>query len=130
MNLLLQKQSISGTCVQTCIAMALGVPEAKVIDRFGGEPMNQQTLESALTQCGVRWNRLLMGDFIYEGWYFACVPSLNKRGGNHQVLIRWITGEGLTVLDPAIGNTYSKNGSDLVSWNDLTPFIPGGKLPL
>lgn len=124
-----QTQPTGKTCVQTCLAMALGVPVAEVIARYGEEPMNQQSLCAALTECAFVWNQLVTGTMVCQGWYFATVPSLNHRGGNHQVLIRWTSDDGVTVLDPAMGNRYAQNGSDLISWSCLTPFWPGGALP-
>lgn len=124
-----QRQPTKDTCVQTCIAMALGVPVANVIDRYGGEAMNQELLTKALTECGVIWNQFTQGTLLFQGWYFAVVPSLNRRGMNHQVLVRWTEREGITVMDPAIGDTYAMSGSDMLCWECLVPFYPGGKLP-
>jgi hypothetical protein len=46
-----------------------------------------------------------------------------------QILVRWTPVDGLAVVDPAIGDTYKQDGSDLKCWECLMPFIPGGKLP-
>lgn len=110
--------------------MALDVPVERVIERFGGAPMNQQTLIHALSTCGVVFNPLLFGTFITTGWYFAVVPSLNIRGGNHQILLHydWDNGDTL-VLDPSGRETYSEDGRDLKSWSELIAFRPGGRLP-
>lgn len=130
MNLSLQKQPTPVTCVQTCLAMAMDVPVRDVIERFGGESMNQQILILALCQCGVVFNPLIFGTMVMAGWYFACVPSLNFRGGNHQVLVHydWETAR-MTVLDPSTRDAYAEDGSDLISWSDLIAFHPGGRLP-
>ena len=129
-ELFLQKQPTSITCVQACLAMALNVNVQKVILTFGERSMNQQALTCALTQCGIVWNQFTMGTLMFDGWYFAVVPSLNHVGGNHQVLLCWEHETGkLKVLDPAIARTYKEDGSDLVSWEGLTAFLPGGKLP-
>ena len=126
----LQKQPTSVTCVQACLAMALDVPVSEVIERFGCDAMNQQTLIHALSECGVVFNPLLFGTFIMSGWYFAVVPSVNIRGGNHQVLIHydWDNGDTM-VLDPSPRDTYAADGRDLKSWSDLVAFRPGGRLP-
>jgi hypothetical protein len=124
-----QTQPTGCTCVQTCLAMALGAPVADVIARYGDEPMNQQLLCAALTECGFIWNQMVTGTMVHEGRYFATVPSLNKRGGFHQILLRWTGADGLLVLDPALGNCYAQDGSDLISWSYLTPFWLGGRLP-
>lgn len=126
----IQRQPTAGTCAQACLAMALEVPVAKVIERFGADPMNQQTLIHALTECGVVFNPLQFGTFVMTGWYFAVVPSLNIRGGNHQILIHYDWDNGDTkVLDPSGRETYALDGSDLKSWSDLIAFRPGGRLP-
>ena len=126
-GLTLQHQPTPTTCVQTCLAIALGVPVADVLRVFGEQAMNQQALCVALTRCGVLWNQFI---HMNSGWHFVVVPSLNKRGGLHQVLIHYEWDTGLTVLfDPATATTYADDGSDLVSWSDLTPFHPGGRLP-
>lgn len=124
----LQTQPTPVTCVQTCLAMALGVPVADVIARYGGAPLNQQKLCAALTECGVRFDVMMFGTILFEGWHFATVPSLNFNGGAHQVLFHW--GEkGLHVVDPSASKRYAFDGSDVKSWSDLTPFHLGGKLP-
>jgi len=107
--------------------MALDVPVADVIARYGEAAMNQAKLEIALTECGFTWNRFVNGSMIFDCWYFAAVPSLNIRGGMHEVLIHW-DGE-FTVLDPSGKTRYLPNGDDLQTWCDLIPFFPGGKLP-
>lgn len=109
--------------------MALGVPAADVIAWLGNEPMNQALLTRALTDCDFLWNQLSMGALVFEGWYFAGVPSLNKRGTMHQILLHWSYATGLTIIDPSFGIKYEGNGGDLISWADLTPFVLGGKLP-
>jgi hypothetical protein len=124
-----QTQPTPVTCVQTCIAMAMEVPVEKIIERYGGDALNQELLTMILTQCGILWNRFSQGTLIYEGWYFAVVPSLNTRGANHQVLLRWTSDDGLTVLDPSSKETYKQDGSDIKTWTELTPFWPGGTLP-
>ena len=127
----LQTQPDNKTCVQTCLAMALGVQVEEVIARYGADPMNQLQLCQALTECGFVWNQFTMGTLAYEGWYFAAVPSLNRRGMSHQILLHSTFQEGLclSLLDPARGEKYKADGEDLMTWGDLTVFHPGGKLP-
>lgn len=124
----LQTQPTPVTCVQACIAMCLGVPVQDVVSRFGGAAMNQSKLLSALDQCGVFFNPFMFGTLVADGYYFAVVPSLNHRGGFHQVLFEWRLGK-LRVFDPAMGVRYSEDGSDMISWSDLVFFHPGGRLP-
>ena len=125
-----QAQPTNKTCVQTCIAMAIGVPVNDVIVRYGGEGLHHDTLLRALTECGVVWNQLVHNRIFFPGWYFAAVPSLNHRGVFHQILMHWTPDTGTQVLDPAVGDRYKHDGTDLISWECPIPFIPGGKLPL
>lgn len=124
-----QTQPTNCTCTQTCLAMALNVPVQEVIDRYGGDPMNQQSLCAALSECKFLWNQMTNGTLVFRGWCFAVVPSLNHKGGSHQVLMHWDCETGLFVLDPAIGERYARNGNNLTSWSYLTPFWLGGVLP-
>lgn len=124
-----QVQPTGGTCVQTCLAMALSVPVADVINVFGDKPMGDLSLHRALDACQLHWNQLNYGNIIFEGWHFVVVPSLNKLGAHHQILLHWSSHHGLAILDPAINQRYKQDGSDLISWSNLTPFWPGGKLP-
>ena len=125
----LQRQPTDKTCVQTCIAMAVGVPVQLVIDHYGDEPMNQRSLLRALYDIGTLHNPFIFSDWCAHGWHFAVVPSLNRPGGSHQVLIHFNAETfKLRVVDPARGKTYAEDGSDLISWGDLVYFIPGGKI--
>lgn len=112
--------------------MALGIPVADVVEYYGPEPMNQQKLTAALTECGIYWNQCTNGNLVHSGLYFAVVPSLNIRGGMHQILIDYDSDRGcngIRVFDPSSGQRYAADGSDLLSWSDLITFQPGGRLP-
>ncbi len=124
-----QTQPSEKTCVQTCLAMALGVPVHQVVARYGENGMNQTDLFRALDECGFRWNLMTFATMVFTGWYFAVVPSLNHRGVLHQVLVHRDEEGGITVLDPAVNNRYARDGSDLRGWTEVMPFIPCGKLP-
>lgn len=124
-----QQQPTPASCVQTCLAMALGVPVSEVLALYGDKAMNQQRLTAALTECAVYWNQMIHATLIFEGWHFVTVPSLNNRGGNHCILL-FSDGGRLTVLDPSTKETYQRDGSDLRGWSNLTPFYLGGRLPL
>lgn len=123
-----QFQPTDGSCSQTCLAMALDVPVSAVVAKFGGEPMSGYHFCNALTECDVHWNQMVHGAFIYEGWHFAVLPSLNLRGGNHRVLIHFALATGFCVLDPSTKERYARDGSDLRGWSYLMPFWPGGTL--
>lgn len=118
-----QEQPTPKTCVQACLAMCLGIPVEEVIQKYGEASMNQQKLVAALSSEGIIFNQFSFGAMIYEGWYFAAVPSLNFAGGHHQILIHIERGE-IVVFDPSRGKKYKEDGEDLISWADLTPFWP------
>lgn len=126
--IIIQKQPTPVTCVHACLAMCLGVPVEDVISVFGDQAMNGQDLIVALTRCRVLFNPMAFGTLLFDGYYFAVVPSLNHRGGNHQVILHskdW----NITVFDPSTMQAYREDGKDLVSWSELIPFLPGGTLP-
>lgn len=128
--LALQLQPSPKTCVQACLAMALGVPVDLVIETFGESPMGHDELMSALRDCRILHVEIVSPRLVIHGWHFAVVPSLNFRGGNHQVLIHNdMDGGGFSVLDPSTRDTYAANGSDLRCWTQLVFFHPGGRLP-
>lgn len=52
-ELKLQGQPSPVTCVQTCLAMALGVPVDRVITKYGKGAMNKDKLWAALQECGI-----------------------------------------------------------------------------
>jgi hypothetical protein len=117
-----QIQPTPHTCVQTCIAMALGVPVSEIIEKYGDAPLNQYYLTQILTETGICWNQFVFGKMLFDGWYFAAVPSLNFSGGAHQILIHQSFTGMLHVIDPSQKVKYREDGSDLISWSDLTPF--------
>lgn len=134
MKLTLQKQPTPVTCVQTCLAMALGVPVQAVIDIYGSQPMNGMLLSKALNDCHFEWNQLVhAAPLIASGYYFLTVPSLNKRGAHHQIILHYEADfgcSGLTVFDPSTANTYKEDGSDLISWSEPVLFRLGGYINL
>lgn len=129
MTLTLQKQPTPSTCAQTCLAMALDVPVADVVVIYGTQGMGTRDLLRALDECRILHNVFVFPTFLVTGWHFAVVPSLNNRGGNHQILIFFDADTGcLTVLDPSRAQTYATDGRDLLSWQELILFHPGGRL--
>lgn len=117
-----QEQPTPNTCIQTCLAMCLNEPVKNIIERYGEYAMNQQGLIGALIKEGVFFNQFVFGSMVYNGWYFACVPSLNIKGGLHEILIHSGDNGDLFVFDPSPKIKYKEDGSDLISWSDLTPF--------
>lgn len=128
----LQQQPTPVTCTQTCLAMALDVPVADVIARFGDRGMTHQEFLAALEACRFTYNQFMLGALIVTGCYFLTVPSLNVRGGHHKLLIHYDADagcSGFTVFDPSPKIAYQADGSDLVSWSSPVLFHPGGRLP-
>jgi len=125
-----QRQPSPKTCVQACLAMALDVPVGRVIAVFGEAAMGHDELMAALRACGILHVQLVSPRLVIHGWHFAVVPSLNFRGGNHQILIHNDMRKGdISVCDPSTREAYASDGSDLKSWTELVFFHPGGRLP-
>ena len=126
-----QVQPSPMSCAQTCIAMAMDVPVADVIKLLGDKGMTQRQLLSALDRFGLVWNRLVFDTIVHTGWYFASVPSLNVKGGMHQVLVHFDYERGcsgITVMDPSARIAYDQRGADLYCYRELVIFRPGGRL--
>lgn len=130
----LQTQPTPTSCVQTCLAMILGVPALDVLAAYP-QPMGVIELLVALSDCGVLFNAVSAGPLWFEPCYTLGVPSLNFPGGMHQIIVDisrrnenrdW-------VFDPNSGRedvkTYAPDGSNLRSWATPILFCPGGKLP-
>jgi hypothetical protein len=119
------------TCTQACLAMVSYFPIGIIIERFGKYGMNQRDLIFALTKMDIPWSALFPGTLLHSGWYLVVVPSQNIPRGNHQVLIYYTSCPyGFRVYDPAIGNKYAENGSDLISWGEpIEVLIQGCKPP-
>lgn len=86
------------TCGQTCVAMAVGLPVAEVISRFGGGRTTRTQLVEALQGCGVRVNRRATGRVPKRA--ICKIGYRTERGGSHWVLI-W-DGKVLDPLGPEI----------------------------
>lgn len=113
-----QFQPTPYTCVHACIAMVIGRPASEVVEEIGNpHGLNQQLLLRALEQYDLMHAMTLFGS-LWTGWQFAVVPSLNNRGGAHQVLIHFEHGK-YRVLDPSTKIRYKEDGSDLSCWNDV-----------
>jgi len=129
MNIQLQTQPTKTTCVHTCLAMLMGIPASDVVKYYGEQGFSDFDKAKALDECGIIWNRFVHGTMAADGWYLATVASLNMRGYMHCILIHYKLGEGMTIYDPAQGEKYKSDGSDLYGWCNLYYIRPGGKLP-
>ena len=79
-DLVLQKQPTDKTCVHTCIAMSLGIPVAKVIEKYGDSPMNQIELIKVLEECGMIWNQFCFNTLVFQG---VTSLSFHKNSGKY-----------------------------------------------
>ena len=120
----LQRQPTGCTCVHACLAMALGVDVLEVVDDLGGEALNSREIVVRLHRAGVRFTEFLGPELVLVGWYFLAVPSLNIRGGMHEILAHVGPGGITGVLDPSRKVVYKSDGSDLVSWAEAIWFEP------
>jgi hypothetical protein len=128
----LQQQPTPVTCIHTCLAMALDIPAEQVIGRYGAAAMSHKQLITALIECRFHFNQMVYGTLVASGWYFLTVPSLNNRGGSHQILMHNDAEagcSGFTVFDPSPRQAYKSDGSDLHAWWNPVLFVPGGSLP-
>ena len=124
-----QTQPTNSTCVHACLAMALGVPVATVVDVVGSDALGQLDLHMLLERWGVVWNAMVYQRIVFPGWHFAVVPSLNIKAASHMVLLCYdpMTGK-MVVLDPSNRKQYKLDGSDLTCWSQLVAFYPGGRI--
>lgn len=124
-----QTQPTGTTCVHTCIAMLMGVPAEEVISRVGSaDGLSHMDTIIAMDRLGLIYAPLMRAT-LWDGWHLVSAPSLNHVGGMHAVLLYWNGDTGnLTVLDPAIGKRYSRDGSDMKSWAEVILTKPSGTL--
>lgn len=113
-----QYQPTPYTCVHACLAMLLDKPVEEVVEEVGyPNGMRQQELLACLDHYDLMHAPTLFGK-LWFGWQLVCVPSLNNRGGLHQILVHYEKGK-YTVLDPSPKIQYKEDGSDLAGWCDV-----------
>ena len=106
-----QTQPTAVTCFSTCLAMIKALPAGLVVDQlhgqyFGGTMSTRQALNlqeipfESFDTCDLPL-------FDLDGVYLVAVPSLNRPGGLHQILVECYNGL-LVVLDPAAGRPDCK----------------------
>lgn len=125
----LQIQPTRVTCSQACIAMAIDQPVELVIGAFGDKGLSEREFYAALCATKMAFTRLMESHLWFPGYYFLTVASLNIRGGMHKIVIHQDEKYDIRVFDPSPMTKYKKDGSDLVTWSDVTWFAPGGSLP-
>lgn len=111
-----QFQPTPWSCVHTCLAMVMGVPAEQLIEEIGyPNGLNQMDALVVLERKGIMHAATMFGA-LWQGWQMVTVPSLNIRGGMHQILVHWEAGK-YTVLDPSPKIRYKEDGSDLNGWS-------------
>lgn len=113
-----QMQPCPVSCVSTCLAMLSGLPAQEVIDLYhSGYRDHSIKLRAMLDGLGIEFHSFDSvdgGELCYEGAYLCTTPSLNIRGGVHQVIIE-LTDTDYFVLDPVMGREdrlyYVKRGA-------------------
>ena len=113
-----QMQPCPINCVSTCLAMIAGHPCADIIERFhlkyrkGGFSMRDM-----LNELRIPFQSFDSADepaLECVGAYLCTVPSLNIRGGIHQIIVE-LDDEDYWVIDPVMGREekfyYVKRGT-------------------
>ena len=103
-----QTQPTGMTCVCTCLAMLCGRPASDLIELYHHSYYNAKTLDLAdiLVMEGFKFTREMAGQvktMLPGAVYLLTVPSLNIKGGLHQILVDYRDPERPQVLDPAKG---------------------------
>jgi hypothetical protein len=134
-----QVQPTPHACNQTCLAMLLGLPVARVLEVFPSEGMTPRQLHVALDRCHFEWNAFQFGTLVCTGLYLMAVPSLNIEAGGHTILFDWRgCWDDSVVYDPNKGREgkrfYSTNpaegGVPLRWWTEIIYVVPGGVMPI
>lgn len=131
-------QPTSGSCVPTCLAMIMGLPDPQpVIDRYGESFSMEETIR-IMSECRIFFTLQAMPTLVLDGWYKLGVPSLNIPAANHSILARVEELRIVEVLDPCRGREgklfYAEPGGEpgarvLRSWHEPIAFVPSGQLP-
>lgn len=100
----IQTQPCPVSCVATCFAMVAGIPASIMAEKFHARYRNDEiSIGDILRELEIPFSDYPSSDrnsFRDEGVYLVSVPSLNIRGGMHQIVIE-MTSEGLwSVFDP------------------------------
>lgn len=101
-----QTQPCPVSCVATCIAMITDFPANQVIEAFHKEYREGDlSIGDMFRRIGLAFKSFDTAErqsLDEDGVYMVSVPSLNIRGGMHQVIVEIADGEW-TVLDPNMG---------------------------
>lgn len=106
-----QMQPTFNTCMATCVAMVAGQPVDEVVERWH-QKFHDKTdwLDDALDYYKIPYfyGSQRKAELLYGFIYFLTVPSLNIKGGLHQILMSLTAERGIEVFDPAMGRPGSK----------------------
>lgn len=139
-----QQQPTYNTCVSTCLAMILNCDVAELIpvfhDRYFDAPADQRIkVTYFLKERGVPFDLCNFESMADKaGVYLVTVPSLNIKGGTHQIL--WIMEDSerdgyfyQRLLDPATGREdrfFYTDIEELLNSNTLATKLSGYSLDL
>ena len=109
-----QQQPNPVTCTSACIAMLTGIPVNKIADVFHPAYSRQEiTPCEYLESRGLKVKRLYTDDQpMPSRLYLVTVPSLNKKGTLHHIIVDWR--DVCDVYDP---NKGIKGKKYYVSWD-------------
>lgn len=101
-----QQQPTKTSCMSACVAMVSGQPVEDVVQRWH-ESFHDKTswLDDALDFYKIPYfyGSQRKGELLYGFVYFLTVPSLNIKGGLHQILMSLTADRGIEVFDPNKG---------------------------
>lgn len=103
-----QTQPCPVSCVATCIAMIAGKPATVIRDQFHDCYRDGNlSIGDMLRELGIPFTdfRSAERNSVNErGIWLLGVPSLNIRGGGHQIVLEWDDEDDLMVFDPNLGH--------------------------
>lgn len=123
------------TCGVAVVAMVTGRSFEEVLathqelHKFSGTGgMSSEELDEMLDHYKMEYVRQVYPTLLMDCTYIVTVPSLNRRGGNHFVVVRTpsCTDEGVfkfEVLDPQYGRADSYQEFKLESWSEAVRIL-------
>lgn len=101
-----QQQPTKNSCMSACVAMISGAPVENVMLQWHDAFHDKSAwLDDALDfyKIPYLYGSQRKGELLYGFIYFLTVPSLNIKGGLHQVLMSLTADRGIEVFDPNMG---------------------------
>lgn len=102
-----QTQPCPVSCVSTCLAMVAGKPVDQIVERFHAAYRETElSLGDMLRELEIGFTDYRSSErqsINTDGVYLCGVPSLNIRGGMHEIVIEMADDGEWTILDPNMG---------------------------